>query len=207
MNQQVQSLRDRQKLKRREDMLVAARALFVERGYSKTTMDAIAERAGVGVATVYTYFTNKEGVFAELARMDMSELKAQGEAALESLPADPVEAVQGLLAVYVRVHDYISYEVIRDFYSGARSEGPIRSVALWISDWQRDQLTLALKTGQQAGAVSDQLPAREAAQIICDLLDRYYERARSADSDRRAYSRLKRWVALLFDDWRAAAAD
>ena len=95
----MMSLRERQKQKRREDMLAAARTLFVERGYSRSTMEAIAERAEVGVATVYTYFANKEGVFAELARMDMSELKAEGEAVLEDLPADPAAAEQALSSI------------------------------------------------------------------------------------------------------------
>ena len=48
----MMSLRERQKQKRREDMLAAARTLFVERGYSRSTMEAIAERAEVGVAGV-----------------------------------------------------------------------------------------------------------------------------------------------------------
>ena len=44
-------------------MLDAARQLFIEHGYAKTTMDEIAEKAEFGVATVYTYFKSKEGVF------------------------------------------------------------------------------------------------------------------------------------------------
>ncbi len=199
----MQSLRVRQKLQRREDMLTAARSLFVERGYSKTTMDAIADRAGVGVATVYTYFNNKEGVFAALARMDMSELRNQGEEALKDLPADPVDAVLALIDIYARVHEYISYEVISDFTIGARTQGPLRQVAHWINEWRTDQLTRALGAAQKAGRLSPKLPVRDAAQIICDLLDRYYDRATSEESDRAARSTLKRCVGLLFDDWRA----
>ncbi len=202
----MQSLRDRQKLQRREDMLIAARSLFVERGYSKTTMDAIADRAGVGVATVYTYFTNKEGVFAALARMDMSELRAQGEEALKNAPADPVEAVISLIDIYARVHEYISYELIREFTLGARIQGALRQVAGWIDEWRNDQLMRALRAAQKAGRLSPSLPVRDAAQIICDLLDRYYERATSEESDRVARSTLKRCVRLLFDDWRARPA-
>lgn len=198
----MQSLRSRQKIKRREDMLIAARTLFVEKGYSKTTMEAIAEHADVGVATVYTYFTNKEGVFAALARMDMSELKVEGDAALQDLPSDPVVAVHRLLDIYIKVHEYISYEVVRDFNLGVMKEGPIREVAGWMHDWQMSQLGEALRTGQESGAVSKTLVVRDAAEIICDLLARYYDRAFSDESERKARANLKRWVALIFDNWR-----
>jgi AcrR family transcriptional regulator len=199
------SLRERQKEKRRVDMLVAARTLFVERGYSRTTMDAIAESAGVGVATVYTYFNSKEGVFAELARMDMSELKAEGEAALASLPPDPVVAVQALLAIYKRVHEYISYEVVREFGIGARTQGPIRDVAAWMREWQSDQIARVLEAGKVSARISGSLATRDAAQIICDLSERYYDRAVSDAQERKAWANLMRWVALLFEDWRGTA--
>lgn len=202
----MQSLRDRQKTQRRADMLEAARILFVEHGYNRATMDAIADRAGVGVATVYTYFSSKEGVFAELARTDMAELRAAGEEALKALPADPVDAVLRLLDIYVRAHDYVSYEVIRDFTIGARTNGPLREVAQWITEWKLKQLTSALEMAQRAGKLSGALPARDAAQIICDLLDRYYERATSEENDRRALGILKRSTKLLFADWRARPA-
>lgn len=201
---QMQSLRERQKLQRRTDMLVAARSLFVERGYTRTTMEAIAERAGVGVATVYTYFATKEGVFAELARMDMSQLKAEGAAALKRGLDDPVDAVLALLDIYVKVREYISYEVIRDFSISARTHGPIRDVAVWVHDWQLEQLTTALRRAREAGRLSRTLPIRDAALIICDLLDRYYERATSEESDRRALETLTRCITLLFTNWRDA---
>jgi len=199
------TLRDRQKRQRRTDMLNAARSLFVEHGYSRTTMDGIAERAGVGVATVYTYFTNKEGVFAELARMDMSELQAEGEAKLRQLPGDPVAAVLSLLDIYARAHEFVSYEVMKEFTIGARTSGPLREVAHWITEWKLEQLTAALTRAQHAGALAPELPVRDAAQTISDLLDRYYERATSEENNRRALDLLKRCVRLLFEDWRAPA--
>ena len=182
-------------------MLIAARTLFVERGYSSTTMEAIAEQADVGVATVYTYFRNKEGVFAELARMDMSELQQEGEAILPSLPADPVAAVLGLLSIYKRVHDYISYEVIRAFTLGARKKGRIREVAVWVREWQAKQLRRVLEARQRSGQIAESLDTEEAAQVICDLLEKYYDRAATDAQEKTAWQSLERRVALIFDAW------
>ncbi|NJE13628.1 TetR/AcrR family transcriptional regulator [Thermococcus sp. LS2] len=44
----------------REKILKAARELFAEKGYDKTTVDEIVERAGVAKGTFYNYFKSKE---------------------------------------------------------------------------------------------------------------------------------------------------
>ncbi|RCG30075.1 TetR/AcrR family transcriptional regulator [Sphaerisporangium album] len=47
-------------------MLDAARELFVERGYGATSLQQIAERAGVAVQTIYFTFGNKRALLKEL---------------------------------------------------------------------------------------------------------------------------------------------
>lgn len=194
-------LRERQKHLRRESMLAAARTLFVEVGYSKTTMDAIAEQAGVGVATVHTYFSTKEGLFAELAKMDMSELKEEAEVLLRHLPEDPLASVHGLLDIYIKVQNYISYDVMSDFVGGSRKPGPMREVAVWINRWQRDYLTHALRHGQSVGKVSGTLPVEEMSWIIHDLLVRFFDRVTAGENSVDEYAKLRKRVGLLFANW------
>jgi AcrR family transcriptional regulator len=50
----------------RRRMLEAARELFVQRGYGATTLQDIADRAGVAVQTIYFTFGNKRTVLKEL---------------------------------------------------------------------------------------------------------------------------------------------
>jgi AcrR family transcriptional regulator len=54
--------RQRQALWTRRLIVDAARKLFLERGYSATTMEAIAEEAGVAVSTVYAIYKNKRAI-------------------------------------------------------------------------------------------------------------------------------------------------
>ncbi len=54
--------RQRQALWTRRLIVDAARKLFLERGYTATTMDAIAEEAGVAVSTVYAAYSNKRTI-------------------------------------------------------------------------------------------------------------------------------------------------
>jgi TetR/AcrR family transcriptional regulator, repressor of fatR-cypB operon len=50
------SRRDRERRRRRQDMLDAAKAVFAEKGYSNATVDEIAQRAEYGKGTLYNYF-------------------------------------------------------------------------------------------------------------------------------------------------------
>jgi TetR/AcrR family transcriptional regulator, regulator of autoinduction and epiphytic fitness len=58
--------RQRQALATQTLIVDTARELFLTRGYTATTMDAIAETAGVAVSTVYAIFKNKRGILREI---------------------------------------------------------------------------------------------------------------------------------------------
>jgi AcrR family transcriptional regulator len=62
-NGQIKStLRQRQAQATAGMIVAAAKALFLESGYSSTTIEAIAEQAGVAVSTVYAIFASKRGI-------------------------------------------------------------------------------------------------------------------------------------------------
>ncbi len=49
-----------------QSILAAARTLFLKLGYGETSMDAIAQRAAVSKATLYSHFDSKAALFAAL---------------------------------------------------------------------------------------------------------------------------------------------
>lgn len=55
----------------RRQIVEAARELFNERGYAGTTMDAIAQQAGVAVETIYASFGNKRAVLKRLVDVSL----------------------------------------------------------------------------------------------------------------------------------------
>ncbi len=59
--------RERKKIETRRRISMAAFALFVERGYEATTVEAIAERADVAKGTVFNYFPHKRAFLAAIA--------------------------------------------------------------------------------------------------------------------------------------------
>ena len=52
--------------KRRREIALVAERVFFESGFSDTTMQAIAARAGASKETLYRHFGSKEGLFAEI---------------------------------------------------------------------------------------------------------------------------------------------
>lgn len=56
------SRREQKKAEVREALVEAADALFVEHGFEGTTVDQIAERAGVSRRTFFRYFSSKEAI-------------------------------------------------------------------------------------------------------------------------------------------------
>ena len=54
--------------KRREQIKEIALKLFVENGYSKTTMDEIIQVVGISKGGMYHHFSNKEEIFLELLK-------------------------------------------------------------------------------------------------------------------------------------------
>jgi TetR/AcrR family transcriptional repressor of mexJK operon len=83
----------------RAAVLEAATTLFLRNGYSATTMDDIAETAGVSKRTAYNNFTDKEALFREvvMAATGIAERFA-ADAATELTDPDDLPAVLFALA-------------------------------------------------------------------------------------------------------------
>jgi len=60
--------RRRRKAERPHEILEAAFLEFSRNGYAMTTLDQIAERAGVTKGTIYVYFASKEQLFISMVR-------------------------------------------------------------------------------------------------------------------------------------------
>lgn len=67
-DESVRSLtrRERDRLRRREEILRAAESVFAARGYHDASIEEIAQMAEYGTGTVYLYFKDKEALYLEL---------------------------------------------------------------------------------------------------------------------------------------------
>lgn len=68
MNASSPSIRQRRKEARPSELLEAALALFVEKGFAATRSEEVAARAGVSKGTLYLYFPSKEELLKAVIR-------------------------------------------------------------------------------------------------------------------------------------------
>lgn len=64
----MSGLRERQKVERRQAISKAAIELFERQGFQNTTIEQIANQAGVSAPTVFKYFGNKQEIILEILR-------------------------------------------------------------------------------------------------------------------------------------------
>jgi len=93
-------------IERRNRLLEAARSLASEGAYPAVTMRAVAERAGMGLATVYRYFSSKDHLIAEVHA-------ARGQEVARELQAAPPAGEQAQDRV-VRVCERLIAIVVQD---------------------------------------------------------------------------------------------
>lgn len=86
---------------RREEILQAAKELFVEQGYEQTTMRRIADRVGISAPAVYLYFRDKEALMLALCDQTFAHLIA-AVSDLERTVGDPLERVKRFGEAYAR---------------------------------------------------------------------------------------------------------
>lgn len=87
----MSSLRARQKEDRRNRIVSSAQALFKEKGYDKTTIENIADAAGVSSVTVHNYYGTKAGVLLALVIESDKRLIARLDESLSGEEGDVID--------------------------------------------------------------------------------------------------------------------
>lgn len=97
----VQERRAREKQGIREEILDAARTLFVKEGYDHVSIRKIAEKIEYAPGTIYLYFHDKAEILDRLCEETFSKL-ARKIAAINEDPADPLGCLQRGLRAYIQ---------------------------------------------------------------------------------------------------------
>ena len=72
------ALRQRRKAERPQELLDAALAQFVDKGFTATRMDDVARAAGVSKGTLYLYYSSKDELFKAVVRHSLVEVLVEG---------------------------------------------------------------------------------------------------------------------------------
>ncbi len=84
----------------RQQILEAARELFVSEGYESSSVRRIAAKVGCAPGTLYLYFDDKAAILGELCRETFARLSARLEA-IHRDPGNPLEALRRSGRLYI----------------------------------------------------------------------------------------------------------
>jgi len=82
---------------RPDEVLDAALALFIERGFAATRVEDIARRAGLSKGALYLYFPSKEAVIEGLVRRAVAPVAAMALTSLDNWQGDPRPVIAATL--------------------------------------------------------------------------------------------------------------
>jgi AcrR family transcriptional regulator len=114
--------RQRRKEARPQELLDAALALFVEKGFAATRSEEVASRAGVSKGTLYLYFPSKEELFKAVVRQNLTTVIAEGEELVHSFEGRTSELLTCLMGEWWhRVVDTPASGIFKVMMSEARN--------------------------------------------------------------------------------------
>lgn len=103
----IKERKKRERERRRQQILVAAKRVFTDKGFGKATMEDIANEAELSPGTLYLYFRNKDEISASLSLRILKYLKIR----LEHVNAEPfVDGPQRLAALKDAMYDVYEFD-------------------------------------------------------------------------------------------------
>jgi AcrR family transcriptional regulator len=177
----------------------AARALFLERGYQATTIDAISDQSDVPAPTVYRLFSSKLGILKALLDVSIA-----GDDQAQSLPErppvaallaepDPAKLLAGFASITVAINARSS-DVYRILSSASGSDP---AAAVLLADYQRqrdDGQGRIARSLARARALRPGLRERDAADLIHALMSPELYRLLVVD---------RGWTLERYEEWLA----
>ena len=148
------SRRAEQAAETRRRIIGAARDLFVERGYGRTTIASIAERAGVSAESVYAGFKNKANllrhVWYVVSRGDDEDVTLYDRAEMQSILAEPDlrRRIQRHAAFVTAANRRMA--PLLGALEGAAASEP--DAAAMLAEWRERRLDVATKYAHAAAA-------------------------------------------------------
>ncbi len=112
----IQERKEREKERRRQQIMVAAKRVFSEKGFNKATMEDIAQEAELSPGTLYLYFKNKEELYASLSLRILQYLLLRVEHVIEEKNGGPDEKIKRLMEAMYDVYEFDPLIIINMFH-------------------------------------------------------------------------------------------
>jgi AcrR family transcriptional regulator len=130
--------------------LAAAKSLVAEKGYAATSIEAVAERAGVGKTTIYRWWPSKSDLFTEVYGVLVAPEKLMMDSG--TLKEDMQHLFKALFKIYRQA---VAPVILAGLISDAQhNDDARRTLKGGIVIGRRDLLAVPLKRALERGEVS-----------------------------------------------------
>jgi AcrR family transcriptional regulator len=148
--------REEEKLRRRREILDAADALYLQKGWEALTVEQVARSARLSRALVYLYFRDKEDLLFAIGERALRLLCERFAAALAS-QSRGLDQVQAIARAYLGyAHEFPHYfDFLSRFHASAASAEPgsNESACHGAGDAAIGTVVLAIESGRKDGSI------------------------------------------------------
>jgi AcrR family transcriptional regulator len=160
----IQERKEREKERRRQQIMVAAKRVFTEKGFSSATMEDIAASAELSAGTLYLYFKSKDELYASLSlrvlqylNIRLEQLKGESSLTLD-------EAISAMKAAMLDVYEFDPLVLINMFHLQSsetlKNLSPdLRNSIRHLSDTSIGRMTAIYRNISDAGTTLAASPA------------------------------------------------
>lgn len=153
--------------RRRDALLVAAREVFEQQGFTATRMGDIAAAAGVSHGTVYTYFETKESVLSAVVQQVIDDLMTSLRA---SNAPDPLERIRDANARYLAAYAQHA-RLLRVVEEASFTDEAFRGILEQLRRTHASRVATAIRRLQREGSASTDLDADASAAALCAMVE------------------------------------
>ena len=129
----IKERKEREKERRRQQIIIAAKRIFSAKGFNKATIEDIAKEAEISPGTIYIYFKNKDELYASLSirilqhlNIRLEHVKNQNNVNIEQRIATLKDALYDIYnfdpLILINLFHLQSSESLKNLSSGLLSE-------------------------------------------------------------------------------------
>lgn len=112
----IQERKERERERRRQQIIVAAKRVFSDKGFNKATMEDIASEAELSPGTLYLYFKNKEELYASLSLRILQYLNIRVQHVNDEKDLDSDGKMKALREAMFDVYNFDPLTIINLFH-------------------------------------------------------------------------------------------
>ena len=112
----IKERKEREKERRRQQIMVAAKRVFSRQSFNKATMEDIAKEAELSPGTIYLYFKNKEELFASLSLRILHYMNVRLEHVHNEKYQKPEQKIKALKEALYEVYEFDPIVLINMFH-------------------------------------------------------------------------------------------